>query len=282
MADGSSIGLRIADVPSQRGVAWVRESFALFLKSPFAFSLLFMLFLVVALVLMALPFVGSLLLLAAMPLLTLGFAAATRAAQQGQAVKAGLLFEPLKGAADAKRRGALLRLCLSYAAATALVMLLAQAIDGGGFERLQILLAAERSADNKAQIDALLADSRLAGGMLLRVTLIAALSVPFWHAPMLVWWDGQGLAQSLFSSTLACWRNRGAFIVNMLVWAGLGIAFGIAASVLITVLGAAPELVTVLLPPAVLMFSVVFYVSLYLMYADCFAVAAPPIRQSSS
>jgi hypothetical protein len=275
------MSLHIAAVPSQRGVAWVRESFALFLKSPFAFSLLFMLFLVVAVVLMALPFVGALLLLAAMPLLTLGFAAATRAAQRGQPVHAGLLFEPFKSTADASRRAALLRLCVLYAAATALVMLLAQAIDGGGFERLQRLFAAERSADNKAQIDALLADPRLTSGMILRVALIAALSVPFWHAPMLVWWDGQGLAQSLFSSTLGCWRNRGAFIVNMLVWAGLAMAFGIATSVLVAVLGAAPELVTVLLPPAVLMFSVVFYVSLYLMYADCFAVAEPSGGPSS-
>jgi hypothetical protein len=276
------MSLHIARVPSQRGVAWVRESFALFVKSPFAFSLLFMLFLVIALVLMALPFVGALLLLAAMPLLTLGFATATRAAQRGQPVHAGLLFAPFKGAADANRRGALLRLCLLYAAATAGVMLLAQAIDGGGFEQLQMLLAAERSADNKAQIDALLADPRLASAMLLRVTLLAALSVPFWHAPMLVWWDGQSLAQSLFSSTLACWRNRGAFVVNMLAWAGLGLAFGIVVSVLVTLLGAPAALVTVVLPPAVLMFSVVFYVSLYLMYADCFAAAAPPIRQSSS
>lgn len=280
MAEGGSISLRIADVPSQRGVAWVRESFALFLKSPFAFSLLFMLFLVVALVLMALPFVGALLLLAAMPLLTLGFAAATRAAQRSQPVHAGLLFEPFKGAADAGRRAALLRLCLAYAATTALVMLLAQAIDGGGFERLQILFAAERTAANKAQIDALLADPSLATGMLLRVTLIAALSVPFWHAPMLVWWDGQGLAQSLFSSTLACWRNRGAFIVNMLVWAGISIAFAVVSSVLIGLLGA-PQLIAVVVPPVVLMFSVVFYVSLYLMYADCFAAATAPIARSS-
>jgi hypothetical protein len=278
MADSGSIGLCIADVPSQRGVAWVRESFALFLKNPFGFSLLFMLFLVIALVLMVLPLVGALLLLAAMPLLTLGFAAATRTAWRGGAVHAGLLFEPFKGAADAKRRAALLRLCLLYAAATAVAMLLAQAIDGGGFERLQILLAAERNADNKAQIDALLADSRLAAGMLFRVALIAALSVPFWHAPMLVWWDGQGLAQSLFSSTLACWRNRGAFIVNMLVWAGIGIAFAVVASVLLALLGT-PQLVAIVVPPVVLMFSVVFYISLYLMYADCFAAGEQVARQ---
>jgi hypothetical protein len=275
------MSLRISEVPAQRGVAWVGEGFALFLKRPAGFSLLFMLFLVAALILMALPFVGALVLLAVMPLLTLGFAAATRQAQRGQAVHAGLLFEPFKGAADAQRRRALLGLCIAYAFATALVMLLAQTIDGGGFERLQILFAAERTEANKAQIDALLADPRLSTGMFLRVTLIAALSVPFWHAPMLVWWNGQSLAQSLFSSTLACWRNRGAFLVNMLVWVGISIAFGIVASLLIALLGT-PQLIAVVVPPVVLMFSVVFYVSLYLMYADCFAQAESPIRQSSS
>jgi hypothetical protein len=214
-----------------------------------------------------------------MPLLSLGFAAATRAAQLGQAVHAGLLFEPFKTAGDAQRRGALLRLCVLYAAATAIVMLLAQAIDDGSFERLQIVFAAERTEANKAQIDALLADPRLATGMFLRVALIGALSVPFWHAPMLIWWNGQSLAQSLFSSTLACWRNKGAFLVNMLVWLGISVAFGIAASVLIAILGT-PELIAVVVPPAVLMFSVVFYVSLYLMYADCFAAAVQPVTQA--
>jgi hypothetical protein len=268
--------LRVSDVPVQRGVAWVRESFALFLRNPFGFSLLFMLFLVGALILMVLPFVGALLLLAAMPLLTLGFAAATRAAQRGQPVHAGVLFEPFKPGADAKRRSALLRLCLLYAATTAVVMLLAQAVDGGAFEQLQALIAAERTEANKRQLDALLGEPQLFTGMVLRMALIAALSVPFWHAPMLVWWNGQGLLQSLFSSTLACWRNKGAFLINMLAWIGVSAAFGVLVSVLVALLGA-PQLVTVVLPPAALMFSVVFYVSLYLMYADCFAIGAPAI-----
>ena len=274
------MSLHISKVPSQRGVAWVGESVALFVKNPFGFSLLFMLFLVAALVLMALPFVGALLLLAAMPLLTLGFAAATRAAKRGETVHAGLLFEPFR-AGDAQRRGALLRLCVLYAGVTALVMLLAQSIDGGGFERLQILLAAERTKANQAEIDSLLGDPRLSSGMLVRATLIAALSVPFWHAPMLVWWHGQGIGQALFSSTLACWRNRGAYVINVFVWLGIGAAFGVLAGALIALLGV-PQLVAVVLPPAVLMFSVVFYVSLYLMYADCFAADVPPIRQSST
>lgn len=269
------MSLRISEVPARRGVAWVRDSFVLFFKSPFGFSLLFMLFLVAALILMALPWVGPLLLLAAMPLLTLGFAAATRAAMRGQAVHAGLLIEPFKAGAGAPRRNTLLALCLLYAASTAVVMLLAQAIDDGDLERLQTLMAAERTEASRGEIDTLLADPGLLGGMLLRVALIAALSVPFWHAPMLVWWNGQGLMQSLFSSTLACWRNRAAFVVNALVWVGVSAALGVVASLAVVLLGA-PQLMTLTLPPLILMVSVVFYVSLYFMYADCFAAAEPP------
>jgi hypothetical protein len=280
MADEASMRLRVANVPAPRGIAWLRESFALFFRSPLGFSLLFMLFLLGALVLMLLPVVGALLLLAAMPLLTLGFAAATRAAQRGLPVHAGLMFEPFRAGADTQRRSTLLRLCLLYAVITALVMLLAQAVDGGSFERLQELLAAKRSEASQAQIDALLDDPRLASGMLLRLVLIAALSVPFWHAPMLVWWNGQGIAQALFSSTLACWRNKGALVVNMLAWLGVSAAFGVAMSLLVVLIGAA-QLVTLVLPPVALMFSVVFYVSLYLMYADCFAAGEQTVRESA-
>ncbi len=271
------MSLRISQVPAQRGIAWLRDSARLFFKSPFGFTVLFMLFLVAALVLMVLPMVGPLLLLAAMPLLTLGFAAATRAALRGEPVHAGLLFEPFKAGADTQRRGALLRLCFIYAAITAAVMLLAQAVDGGGFEQLQVLMAAERTEANVKQIDALLDDPRLASGMLLRVALIAALSVPFWHAPMLVFWHGQSLGQSLFSSTLACWRNKGAYVVNILAWVGVSAALGVLASLLVMLLGM-PQLVAVVVPPAALMLSVVFYVSLYFMYADCFAAAVPALR----
>lgn len=268
------MSLRVVDVPPQRGVAWVRNSLALFVRHPLAFSLLFLLFLVGALILMALPVVGALLLLAFLPLLTLGFAAATRAAQRGQPVHAGLLFEPFKPGADAQRRRVLLRLCLLYAALTALAMLLAQAIDGGAFERLQVLVGAQRTEANQREIDALLADSGLAGGMLVRVALLGALSVPFWHAPMLVWWQGQGLAQALFSSALACWRNRGAFAVYLLAWAGISAAVGVVASVLVALFGA-QQLMSLALPPLALLLSVAFYVSLYLVYADSFAADEP-------
>lgn len=269
------MALRIADVPAGRGAAWVKDSFALFLRNPLGFTVLFLLFIVAALVFMALPLVGPLLLLAAMPLLTLGFAAGTRAAQAGQPVHAGLLFEPLRGSFDRGRRLALLRLCAVYAALTALVLLLAENVDGGSFERLQVLMTRPRTEATQREIDALLADSRLSTGLMLRMGLIGALSVPFWHAPMLVAWNGQPLAQSLFSSALALWRNRGAFALYMLLWLVLSAGIGVAASAVALLFGSA-GLVSLLLPPLALMLSVVFYVSLYPVYADSFQDAVAP------
>jgi hypothetical protein len=262
-------GLHIRHAPAARGVAWVTQSFALFFKHPLGFSLLLMLFLGAVLLLVLLPLVGPLLLVAAMPLLTLGFAAATRAALAGKPVHAGHLIEALGAGAPASRRLTLLRLCLVYTALTALVMLLAQAVDGGGFERLHTLMTAKRTDATRQQIDALLAEPRLRNGMALRLLLLSALSVPFWHAPMLVAWQGQGLAQALFSSTLACWRNRGAFCVYTLAWIGFSVALGLFAGLAVALLGS-PQMASLLLPPAALMFAVVFYVSLYFVYADSF------------
>ena len=48
-----------------------------------------------------------------------------------------------------------------------------------------------------------------------------ALSIPFWHAPALVYWGGQGWAKSLFFSTVALWRNKGAFALYGLGWLAL-------------------------------------------------------------
>lgn len=265
--------IRITDVPARQGLAWVSRAFSLFLKHPLGFSLLFILFLVAAMILLVLPYVGAVLLLAALPLLTLGFMNATRAALDGQPVHAGQLVEPLLAGADRTRRKLLIRLCLLYAAATALVMLLADAADAGTFERLQIVLAGTRDEAANKEIDALLADPRLRSGLAIRFGLSALLSIPFWHAPPLVAWHGQGVAQSLFSSTLAVWRNKGAFTTYFLAWFGTVLLFGLVSGVLFSLVGA-PQLLAVAALPAGLMFSTAFYVSLYFTFDDSFTASA--------
>jgi hypothetical protein len=111
-------------------------------------------------------------------------------------------------------------------------------------------------------------------GMVLRFGLAGLLAIPFWHAPALVYWDGQGWAQAMFSSTLACWRNRGAFIVYALTWFSLILGFGILMSVLFALIGS-PQLFALAGVPISLLATTVFYASLYFTFADCFSDIEP-------
>lgn len=266
------VRLAINSVPAARGAAWVGRGFALFFKRPIGFSLLFLAFIVVALVLAILPWIGGVLVLAAVPLLTLGFVNAAGAATRGEAVHVGQLFEPLLPGADRDARRRLLSLCLVFALLAALVMLFAQTLDGGRFERLQALWVSERTAANRQEIDALLADPRLVQSLIARFGLLALLSVPFWHAPMLVAWHRQGIAQALFSSTVALWRQRGAYLVYALAWAGVSGGVGVVVALVAAVTGGVGA---VIMPPAALLLSVAFYVSLHFCYVDGFAALRP-------
>jgi hypothetical protein len=268
------MSLRILNASARDGATWVSRSFALFLKKPLAFTALFAVFLFAAMLLLVLPYLGPVLLLMALPLLGLGFMIAARSALGAGPVSVGQLIEPLRGgdASANERRTQLLKLCGLYAVATALVMLASDAVDGGAFEKLQVLLASTRDAAQQKQLDDLLAEDGLLQGLLLRIFGTALLSIPFWHAPPLVWWQGQGIAQSLFSSTVACWRNRGAFLVYGLAWTVTVIGFAVVAGSLFALLGM-PQLVTVAAVPAGLMFSTAFYVSLLFTYEGCFGGA---------
>jgi len=276
------MSLRILDASARDGALWVSNAFALFLKRPLAFSALFALFLFAALFFLLLPYVGAVLLLMALPLLGLGFMIASRSALQGGSVHAGQLVEPLRGGDTAAlaRRKQLVLLCALYAVTTAAVMLASDALDGGSFERLQVLLASTRDAERQKELDALLGDDRLLLGLMLRLGGTAVLSIPFWHAPALVWWQGQGVAQSLFSSTVACWRNRVAFGIYALAWTATVVGFAVVAGSLFALIGA-PQLVTLAAVPACLMFSTAFYVSLLFTYRGCFGSDAAEPAPSS-
>jgi hypothetical protein len=265
------MSLRILQATARDGAAWVGRAFVLFLKRPIAFSALFALFLFAAVVLLALPYVGAVLVLAAWPLLGLAFMIAARSAQGGGSVHAGQLIEPLRAINrdEAQHRRTLLMLCGWFALTNALVMLAGDTLDGGSFERLQVLLASSRTEATQPEIATLLADPDLRLGMAMRLGGTAGLSVLFWHAPALVWWQGQGVAQALFSSALACWRNRVAFLVYGLAWAVTTMLFGLVAGALFALVGA-PQLALLAAVPAALVFSTVFYVSLLLTYEGCF------------
>lgn len=248
-----------------RGALWVREAFRLFARRPFGFAGLFFVFLFVALISALVPLLGPLLQMAMLPLLSLGFMIASVSALKGGLVHPGQFVEALGG--DARRRRDILILCLAYGVSAIVLLLLCNWIADGKLGELQRVLG---SGDASPQeIDALAADRGVFVGTVCGIVGATLLSVPFWHAPALVFWGGQGVAQALFSSTLAVWRAKGAFLVYALAWAALAAGAGLVSALLLGALGAA-QLAGLVALPIGLMFSTAFYVSLIFSFHDSF------------
>ena len=262
--------MRLQQVAAAAGWAWVRQGWRVFARQPLGFSGLFAVFLFTAFVLTQLPLVGPLLLLALLPLGSLGFMIGTREVLQGRLPLPRAFVEPLRQ--GPARLRAMIVLGVVYAVGSVLIINLAEWADGGALEQLMDVLADGKATP--AEVAERVGDPRLMLGLLIRFGLAGLLSIPFWHAPALVHWGGQGAAQSLFSSTLAIWRNKGAFLAFALGWTGLVLGAGLAVNLAGALLGQAP-LIAVLAMPASLLLSTVFYASLYFTFADCFAARTP-------
>jgi hypothetical protein len=259
--------MKLQQVPARQGALWVRQGFLIFFKHPLAFTALLVCFLFGALFLATLPWLGLPLSLAALPLVTIGFMMASREAFEKQTNSTPMVFvQPLK--AEAKNRRALLQLGLIFAVCSLLIMALAAWVDGDALAKLQTMMMDDKTKPE--DLRALLDDPRLAWGMAIRFGLAGLLSVPFWHAPALTHWGQQSWGKALFSSWMACWRNKGAFLVYGFTWMAVLVLFSVLSSVVLMALGQ-PRLVVLISLPAAFMFSTVFYASLYFTYIDCFS-----------
>jgi hypothetical protein len=260
--------LILKPVQARQGVQWVVQALKVFGRQPLGLAGLFGTFLFLALVLMLVPVIGGVVVLAAVPLLGLVMMMGTAAAVRGQRALPGLYLAPFR--TDALRRSRLLVLCAAYGALSLLVLMVSDAIDGGKLNELQELMASGgNDARTRDELQRLLADPQLLGGLYARVGLTALISIPFWHAPALVWWGQQSAAQALFSSTLAIWRSKGAFVSFVAAWVSLLGVSGLSLGLVLQALGLS-GLMGALAMPLGLTLSVVFYASLYFMFVQTF------------
>jgi hypothetical protein len=220
-----------------------------------------------------LPVIVGLAVMAAAPLFGLGFMLASEAALKQQPVHPGLYLKPLTG--SAAQRTALLWLVLGYGVAMFLAMAVGQWADGGAMLKVRQLQAQQASP---AEVEAAMATAEFQTGLLVRFGLIALVSALYWHAPALVHWGRQGAAQALFSSALAMWRNKGAFVLFMLGWIGMITLFGLVSVIALTALGL-PNLLGMVVIPGGLVLGNVYMVSMLFPFNDCFGnspASAPP------
>lgn len=260
------MGLRLQTVPASRGLKWVAEGFTGFFHHPGGYTALFVLFMLAAVMVSLVPLLGAPLLMMGAPLLSLAYMMAVHQAGHGRLPHPRVFLQVWQGPPLAQRR-ALLGVCIAYALSTIVLMALCDLIDDGRF--YELLTAVANGQADEAELNRLATAPGVMAGALARTLVTAVLSVPFWHAPALVVWGGQGPAQAMFSSALALWRTRAAFFMYGLGWTLVLIVTGLLATLMLMLLGQG-ALATLLIMPLPLLLTVAFYVSLYASFRDSF------------
>ncbi len=274
------MALILKSVEAARGARWVGDAWRVFRKKPLPFTGLAALVLVIAqMSSLWLPLALGVGLLA--PLLVgLGFMIAGQSALLDGPVRARSFIEPLR--TDATRRRSLLLLCVSYGTLVMGVFALGSLISGEAWERVaQALQMDQGEASQAALVDALSA-SGVTSGIVTIFGLWSTIALVFWHAPALVHWGGQSPGQALFSSTLAVWRNRGAFLVYVLTLLASGMAVMLLATLLAALLGGVPSLVVMVGLLAMAVSVAVYNLSLLFCFNDCFGGAPVQVEQAEA
>ena len=250
--------MRLNEVNARTGLSWVKAGVRTFWRQPLAMSGLFFMFMAAMSVAGVVPYLGSALALAILPGATLGLMAASKEADSGKFPMPAILISAFR-AGRAQGR-AMLHLGAMYAAGFLIIMALTTLVDGGQFARLY-LVGGSLSMD-KLQTGEFQAAAWLA------MALYLPLSMVFWHAPALVHWHGVSPAKSLFFSWMACWRNKGAYLVYGLAWFAVFMA---AASVLMLLTSLLdPGLFGMLVMPLMLIMASMFFTSFYFTFRDSF------------
>lgn len=271
------MGLRLQSVAARQGWLWARDGARLYLRRPISFTAMFALYMLATVFCALLPVVGVV-ALAGLPLLSLGFMVASRSVLRGGPAHVRQFVEPLMG--DPQRRRNLLLLCALYGACAFGVVTLATWVFGNALDALQDAITAHGPLSPEAQHAK--ADPRMTLGTLSLALLLTAMSIPFWHAPALVWWGGHGVWQALFSSTIGVWRAKAAYLVYGLAWLSASMTLSLLIGIVAGALGAT-SLLAPLATALLLALSTAFYVSLWFSFVDNFGSpdddapqAAPP------
>ena len=262
--------MKLQIVPARTGFLWVKLGIQAYFKQPLAMTGLFFLFMAALSVINLVPLLGNFAALALLPTMALALMMATHEAHQGRFPQPTVLYQAFR--ANPQRLRSMLVLGGLYAAGFVLLLAITSLVDGGEFVRRFLGMGGEASkSDNPLELQQ---------GMLVFMALHLPLSLAFWHAPALVHWHGITPGKSVFFSLVACWRNKGAYLVFGFTWFALVVAGGLLVQILALVLSA-PALMGVGILVLTLLTTSMFLTSIYFTFRDSFTAdpveeAAPP------
>jgi hypothetical protein len=186
-------------VPAARGLRWLAEGWRMFRVAPLGWLALVFGYWLAMTILSLVPVIGLVAASMLVPVFSVGFMTASRAASRGQPVELAMLFAGFR-----ERLPAQLVLGAVYLAALAVAIGGSALADGGELARW--LLTGKRPEEEALQGDDLL------GGMAAAGALYAPVMMMYWFAPLLAAWHGMAPPQALFYSFFACLMNWRAFL----------------------------------------------------------------------
>lgn len=199
-------------IPSE-GYTWIRQGIWLFKKNPLGFLMLVFMYVFTAQLAVLVPVVGVFAVLLITPTLSVGFMTACRLAIQKERIRPSVYLVALQTSPLIRKR--ILQLGLIYMALIlTLSFVLSMLVD---FELLIPLMTSDKPISSEAirQIYLIL----FFGGL-----LYVPVAMLMWFSPVLIAWADMSVAQALFSSCIACWKNRGAFLLYLTIWGAVLIA----------------------------------------------------------
>jgi hypothetical protein len=249
--------MQAASLPMIAGWHWVRDGFALFRRQPIAMFTWALTIGFLVLIATMIPPIGPLLFVTLMPLVTVMTLVACRQILAGKAVMPLRLFLILKTPGLAKR------LFSMGAVYVVIVMLGGLVVFLPFMDTLRDTLQGVTGDDLSPVLEAMRTPII---AFLLMYVCIAAM---FWHAPVLVAWHGLTLRKALFFSAVACWRNKGAFIVYGGVWFAAVMGLELLGS-LLEAIGLPEGVVGLVQMPLNFLVAAVLYCSFYPAYESVF------------
>jgi hypothetical protein len=243
--------MKLNIVPASTGIQWVKLGMRTFLKQPLALAALVFMYSTIAFAMLLIPLAGPFLMMAMVPMGTLGLMAATRVAESKAFPMPTILFTAFRASRE-RVRAMLLLGCLYAASLLVMVLLVA------------LIIPVSTEGKNAAEV---MQSPEFQMTLALSALLYLPISLAFWHAPALVHWHGVPPVKSLFFSFIACVRNSRAFLAYALAWAAVIIAILVASGLAALV---SPWLSGVVFGATSTIATIAFYISIYFTFRDSF------------
>ena len=276
-----------ADIPftrheGRRGSAWLRESYAMFVRHRLAWIALLLAYYVTLLALEALPWIGVYVAPLVKPVLSVGFLAAAWTQERGGKPAIGMIFRGFRA-----NLAALLPLGIVFIVGISIALVATALIDGGLL--LGVLYGAAPVADNDSsatagRIEQVLAMPRVQLAMLFGALCALPTLMALWWAPALVVFQDAGLAAALRASlraALANWRAAGCYAVGVFV---MGAVVPTLISTVLALVAPPPlnaTLAALVVLPYVAFFVATLHIADYVSYRDVFhsEEKSPPVSE---